>query len=94
MSNLLRSRLLGLATRRWYPDILALDAILLFALFMPGLPSWAPRLVLLVYMAWNIAMLAIQFRHTLGRVKEKLGIGLFSLPPAKAGSSAATGKVS
>jgi phosphatidylglycerophosphate synthase len=94
VSNLLRNRLLGLATRRWYPDVLVLDALFLFSLFMPGLPSWAPRLTLLAYMAWNIAMLAVQFRHTLGRVKEKLGIGLFSLPPAAAGSPAQAGKVS
>ncbi len=87
-SNLLRHRLLGLAIRKWYPDMLILDSLLILALFAPGLPAWAAPGVLLAYLAWNLAMLATQFQKTLARVKDKLGIGLFQVPPAKAGKPA------
>lgn len=87
VSNLLRNRLLGLAIRTWYPDILVFDTLLILALVVPGLPAWAAPGVLLAYLAWDLAMLALQFRKTLTRVKEKLGIRLFQLPPAMAGKS-------
>lgn len=86
VSELLRNRLMGLTTRRWHADILVLDAVLIVALFLPGLPPWVAPLALLVYLGWDLAMLALQFRRTLGRVKEKLGIGLFHLPPALPGT--------
>jgi phosphatidylglycerophosphate synthase len=78
--DLLRSRLFGLAARRWYPDFLVLDAILILSVCLPGLPSWAPIAAIAAYGLWLLAALALQFSRSLKRVRQYLGVRLFALP--------------
>jgi phosphatidylglycerophosphate synthase len=74
---LLRHRLLGAAYRTFIPDILVLDLVLLASALVPGLPAWLPRATGAAALAWTAGALALQFRSSVLRVREVLGIGLF-----------------
>ncbi len=75
--DVMRDRLVGLEYRGFYPDILAIDALLLAGELLPGLPPWASAASVALALVWTFCALALQFGRTVARVRETTGVGLF-----------------
>jgi phosphatidylglycerophosphate synthase len=75
--DVMRDRLVGLEYRGFYPDIIAIDALLLAGELIPSLPPWLSSASVALALVWTFVALAGQFARTLARVRETLSIGLF-----------------
>jgi phosphatidylglycerophosphate synthase len=85
IGDLLRTRLVGLAYPRWYPDLVAGSALVLVAailkLVFPALPYWLLVLPVILLLGLTFFQLGRQFARTIKRVDDCLGISLFYVPP-------------
>lgn len=88
-ADVLRDRLVGLEYRGFYPDVLAMDALLLACLLVPGLPRWVVPASLSLSFVWTFCALGLQFSRTIARVRATLGHGLLGAVHAPAAKSAA-----
>jgi phosphatidylglycerophosphate synthase len=88
IGDLLRTRLVGLAYPRWYPDLVAGSTLVLLAamlkLMFPAMPYWLFVLPVILLLGLTFFQLGRQFARTIKRVNDCLGISLFYVPPAKA----------
>jgi phosphatidylglycerophosphate synthase len=84
IGDLLRTRLIGLAYPRWYPDLAAGSALVLVAailkLAFPEVPQWLFVLPVVLLLALTFVQLGLQFARTIKRVNDCLGISLFHVP--------------
>jgi hypothetical protein len=84
IGDLLRTRLVGLAYPRWYPDLVAGSALVLVVVVMklvfPGLPYWLFVLPLVLLLVLTFYQLGLQFARTIKRVNDCLGISIFHVP--------------
>ncbi len=85
-ADVLRDRLVGLEYRGFYLDVVAMDALLLVCLLVPGLPLWAVPASIVIAFIWTFCALGLQFSRTIARVRATLGQGL--LGPVRAAGAA------
>jgi hypothetical protein len=84
IGDLLRTRLVGLAYPRWYPDLVAGSVLVLGAaiskLVFPQMPYWLHVLPVILLLVLTFFQLGRQFARTIKRVDDCLGISLFYVP--------------
>ena len=84
IGDLLRTRLVGLAYPRWYPDLVAGSALVLVVAIMkllyPAMPYWLFVLPVVLLLGLTFFQLGRQFARTIKRVNDCLGISLFHVP--------------
>lgn len=83
VGELLRVRLTGLRYKPLMADVLAMDALLLMGVLIPGMPSWLAPLTVLAALGWTAIRLGFQFSAVLARIRLVLGVGLWA--PLKSG---------
>ena len=84
IGDLLRTRLVGLAYSRWYPDLVVGSALVLVVAIMkllyPAMPYWLFVLPVILLLVLTFFQLGLQFARTIKRVNDCLGISLFHVP--------------
>ncbi|HOX32512.1 MAG TPA: CDP-alcohol phosphatidyltransferase family protein [Spirochaetales bacterium] len=79
--DVLRDRLVGLEYQAILPDVLFVDACVLFAALSPGLPPGSSAAAASVACLWMGACLVQQFGRTAARVREVTGVSVFRPAP-------------